>query len=315
VFDLRIDRVQTYEDRDRAMALYAPVSLLALPPVWLALIGCGFTAMFWATGLPPGEAAKVSGSSLLTLGFATVETPLQSGLAFIEAGLGLVMVAVLISYLPTIYSAFARREAAVTLLEVRAGTPPSPVELFLRYDRIHNLSELGKLWSSWEGWFADIEESHTSLAALTFFRSPQPNRSWVTAGGTILDAAALANAVLDVPHDPQADLCIRAGYIALRRIGDFFGIAYPETPQPGDPISITRAEFEAVCDQLAAGGVPLKADREAAWHAYAGWRVNYDTVLIALAALTLAPYAPWISDRGLRITRPRILGTTRRRRQ
>ena len=149
--------------------------------------------MFWATGLPPGEAAKVSGSSLLTLGFATVETPIQTVLAFVEAGLGLVMVAVLISYLPTIYSAFARREAAVTLLEVRAGTPPSPVEMFLRYNRIHNLDELGKIWTNWEGWFADIEESHTSLAALTFFRSPQPNRSWVTAAGTILDAAALAN--------------------------------------------------------------------------------------------------------------------------
>ncbi len=307
LFDLRTNRARSYAARDRAMALYAPVSLLALPPMWLLLVWIGFAAMFWAGGSEPPDAAKMSGSSLLTLGFATLDTPWAVGMAFVEASIGLVLVALLIAYLPTMYAAFARRETAVTMLEVRAGSPPSAIEMFQRYHRIHNLSEMGDLWVTWEIWFADVEESHTSLAALSFFRSPQPDRSWVTAAGTILDAASLANSTLDVPRDPHADLCIRAGYIALRRIADFFGISYNATPQPGDAISITRAEFDAACDDLATSGVPLKADREQAWRDFVDWRVNYDTVLLALAGLTMAPYAMWSSDRGLRPARAKVL--------
>jgi hypothetical protein len=164
---------------------------------------------------------------------------------------------------------------------------------------LKRLHLLGSLWTSWEAWFVDIEESHTSLASLSFFRSPQPHRSWVTAAGAVLDGASLVLAAVDIEHDSQADLCIRAGYLSLRYIASFFRIAYNPEPSPGDPISITREEFEAAYDELAQAGVPLKADREQAWHDFAGWRVNYDTVLIALAELTMAPYARWSSDRTL----------------
>ena len=116
-----------------------------------------------------------------------------------------------------------------------------------------------------------------------------------------------------MPRDPQAQLCIRAGFIALRRIADFFNVVYNKDPKPDDPISVSRYEFDAVCDQLAEKGVPLKADRDQAWRDYAGWRVNYDTVLLALAAITLAPYAPWSSDRSLLPTqRKSLLHKTKR---
>jgi hypothetical protein len=199
------------------------------------------------------------------------------------------------------YTAFARREAAVTMLEVRAGAPPAAVEAILRYHRIQGFDRLNDLWVTWELWFADLEESHTSLAALAFFRSPQPEHSWITAAGAVLDTAALVNAAVDIPHNPQADLCIRAGYLALRHVADYFGIRHNPAPRfPDEPISVTRPEFDDACDRLAAGGVPLKPDRERAWADFAGWRVNYDTVLLALAALTMAPEAPWSSDRSLR---------------
>jgi hypothetical protein len=210
------------------------------------------------------------------------------------------MVALLIAYLPTMYNAFQQRELAVTMLEVRAGSPPSAVEMIIRFHRLHSLENLHGLWESWETWFAQIEESHTSLAALVFFRSPQPDHSWVTASGAVLDAASLMRSTVDVPADTQADLCIRAGYLALRRIADFFGVAYNSAARfPDDPISITRVEFDAACSQLAAAGVPLTPDRDQAWQDFAGWRVNYDRVLLALAGLTMAPYAPWSSDRNL----------------
>jgi hypothetical protein len=166
-----------------------------------------------------------------------------------------------------------------------------------RYTRLSRLAQLGDLWTAWEAWVVDIEESHTSLAALSFFRSPQPHRSWVIAAGAVLDGAALVRSAVDIPADSQADLCIRAGYLALRSIATFFRISSNHNPSPTDPISVSRAEFEAALEELAEASVPLKADREQAWRDFVGWRVNYDTVLLTLAELTIAPRARWSSDR------------------
>jgi hypothetical protein len=275
------------------------------------LVLIAYMGMFLAAGAESwGIAFRDSGSSLLTLGFAQIDGLPGAVLAFSEATIGLVLVALLISYLPTMYGAFSRREIAVTMLEVRAGAPPSAIELFARYQRLQRMDKLNDLWVTWETWFADIEETHTSLAALTFFRSPQPDHSWVTAAGAVLDSAALAASTLDIPRDQQVDLCIRAGYLALQRISDFFGISYNPRPTVADPISISREEFDDACEQLAAARVPLKADRDQAWRDFKGWRVNYDKVLVSLAGLTMAPYAPWSSDRSL-VPQPALFNAKR----
>jgi hypothetical protein len=83
----------------------------------------------------------------------------------------------------------------------------------------------------------------------------------------------------------------------LREVAGFFGYDYDEDPSPTDPISVTRDEFDELCEQLAAQGVPIKADRDQAWRDFVGWRVNYDAVLLSLSAFVIAPYAPWNSDR------------------
>jgi hypothetical protein len=182
---------------------------------------------------------------------------------------------------------------------VRAGEPPSAIEMILRYNRIHVLDRMSEVWQEWENWFADIEESHTSLQPLVFFRSPRGDRSWVNAAGAVLDAAALTRSAIDIPADPQADLCIRAGFLALRHIADLFDIQYNPNPRfPDEPISITQTEFEEACKRLVDAGIPLKTDLQQAWYDFAGWRVNYDKVLLALAQITMAPKAAWISDRG-----------------
>ena len=93
--------------------------------------------------------------------------------------------------------AFRAREALVSLLEVRAGDPPSAREMILRYYRIHGLNRLSEEWQQWERWFADIQESHTFLAALVFFRSPDPKHSWVTAAGAVLDTASISKTQLN----------------------------------------------------------------------------------------------------------------------
>jgi len=112
----------------------------------------------------------------------------------------------------------------------------------------------------------------------------------------VLDAGALVASSLDVPRDPQVELTIRAGYLALRHIAAFFKIPFNANPKPDDPISIHREEFDAAHERLADAGLPLKPDRDQCWRDFAGWRVNYDGVLLILARLTMAPPAPWSSD-------------------
>jgi hypothetical protein len=296
-FRLRVKRA-TYEERDRIMAFFPPLSLFLMPMILLVLILLGYMLLFWALEPRPiPELFYLSGSSLLTLGYASVNTTASKLLEFSEAMIGLVLIAMLIAYLPTMYSAFSRRETAVVLWEARAGTPPTVAEMIARSHRTGELERLRDVWLFWQTWFAELEESHTSLSPLVFFRSPQPQRSWITAAGNVMDSAAFILSAVDVPFNPQAAFCIRAGFLALRQIADFIGLPHDTNPSPDTPISISRHEFDKVCDNLAAQDVPLKANREQAWRDFAGWRVNYDDVLLALAALTIAPYAPWISDR------------------
>lgn len=296
-----------YRRRDRVLALYAPMSLLALPGVWLLLVLAGYTALYWAVGVRPWASALLeSVSSLLTLGFRGPVDAVTTALVFTEAALGLGLLALLISYLPTIYASYSRREVMVTGLEAQAGSPPSSAALLERLARIEGLDTLDEFWQEWARWFADIEETHTTTPSLVYFRSPQPDRSWATAAGAVLDAASIAMSTLDIPRQPWAALCVRAGYVALRRIGDYYAIPYRADPAPDDPISVSREEYEEVCERLGAAGARLKADRDRAWRDFAGWRVNYDDILIALASLSMAPSAPWSADRAVPYRYPPI---------
>ncbi|MDQ6827503.1 MAG: hypothetical protein M3081_01390 [Gemmatimonadota bacterium] len=298
LFRLRIRFLKEYDDRDRVMALYAPASLLMLPMVWLTVVLFGYTAMYWALGMPSVRAAfTASGSSLLTLGFSPVEDFPETVLSFTEAAIGLVLIALFISYLPTMYAAFSRREAMVTRLELRAGSPPTGPEFLRRLKQLDMLDDTKQIWEQWEHWFVELEETHTSLAALPFFRSPQPQRSWVTAAGAVLDACVLSIAALERPREPQAELCARAGSVTLQHIAEYFRIEFNPYPTPDHPISVTRAEFDAACNRLAADGLRMREDGDRAWRDFSTLRAQYDTVLLALAALTMAPYAPWSSDR------------------
>lgn len=308
-FRVREKRAKSYDDVDRVMAYYAPVTLVLIPLVWAVCVTIGYMLVYWALGIQPlYQAFRLSGSSLLTLGFESSEEFLVTVLVFTEATIGLGLIALLIAYLPTMYTSFSRRAALVGMLEVRAGSPPTGAELIERAHRLemveqlelHMVGSLDELFRRWEVWFAEVEETHTSLAPLVFFRSPHPHLSWVTASGAVLDGAAILASTVDAPRTPSAELCIRSGYIALRSIADYHSLPFDRDPLPTDTISIDRTEFDRVYDRLDEAGVPLRPDRDQCWLDFAGWRVNYDRPLLAIAHLTRAPYAPWSSDRSLR---------------
>jgi hypothetical protein len=287
-----------FATRDRYLSLYAPLSLVLIPFAWFTLSIAGFAFVHWAmVGGSFASAIRLSGSSMLTLGVAFDPQFPDAFISFAQGALGIMLGALLISYLPSLYQSYQRRETLVGILESRAGLPPSPFEMLVRYRRVGALDLLDDLFDEWERWFAEVEESHTSFAALAFFRSPHPERSWITAAGVVLDTAALSLSVLDRPLSGRAALCLRTGFLCLRRIADYFGLPYDPDPAPDAPISVTRREFDLMLYELEAAGVPIRTDRDRAWRDFQGWRVNYDQALVGIAKMVVAPPARWSSDR------------------
>jgi hypothetical protein len=309
-YDALSARARTAEGSDRIMARYGPTALLALSVVWAAGVIIGFDLMLWAADRHTfHDALFLSGSSITTLGVVPPNGTLESVLIFAEALIGLGIIALLISYLPTIYTMFSQREAEVVKFDVRAGSPPTAIEMLTRYHRIEWIDGLPDEWRRWEQWFAEVEQSHTTHPILVFFRSQRPRSSWITCAGAVLDTMAVTVSALDVPDDPQAEISMRAGFLALRAIANFFGAPIDDDPAPNAPISVYRQEFLLLCEELEARGLPVKEDREQAWHDFAGWRVNYDQALLAICALFAAPPTPWSSDRISHIRKPTFFRT------
>jgi hypothetical protein len=295
VFEAAARQRTTYAGRDQIMAMYAPVGLVMLPIAWLIILSFGYTAIYWALG--EGDfltCYSLSNSSLLTLGSVEARTISISAFSYSEATLGLLLITLLISYLPTMYQAFSRRELVVARLELRCGTNRTATELINWLNRNGSLSDDGPQWAQWEEWFVEIEETHTSLPILSFFRSPQPGRSWITGASIILDAAAVIISAIDQKRDPQMELCFKAGCIAINRVSRYFqdrAHAEPsETVTDKDPVEDpTRRDFFTTLEQLREAGVPLKEDAEQAWKSYRELRSRYANAVQYLAKLTMAP--------------------------
>jgi hypothetical protein len=296
LFDFAARRASTFAHRDRILAHYAPVALVALPIGWLAMVGAGFTAIYWALGVESvTKSYELSGSSLLTLGTTPVQGLVLNVFSYSEATLGLLLLTLLISYLPTIYQAFSRRETVVAQLELRSGVPASAVGLLLWLGHDKNFSNDDTHWLAWEQWLVEIDESHTSLPVLAFFRSPQAGRSWVLAAGLILDAANLLFSALDVPRSRQVELTFTAGVLALNRVHRFFDTkagtkpAELRTHEEMEATTPGRAEFAEAWQALQDAGLPLRADEQTAWQHYKERRVRYEPALKFLGALLMTP--------------------------
>ncbi|UOQ54484.1 hypothetical protein [Hymenobacter cellulosivorans] len=295
LFSFLAARYTTYAKRDRIMALYAPVGLVALPIIWLLILSAAYAFIYWALG--EGDFTKsylLSSSSLLTLGSVEATTVLISIVTYSEATFGLLLITLLISYLPTMYQAFTRRELVVARVELRCGTNRTATELLLWLNRSGNLTDDGAQWKTWEEWFIEIEETHTSLPILSFFRSPQPGRSWVTTADLILETAAVIISTVDQKRDPEMELCFKAGCVAINRVSRYFEERAQAEPAEAitdeDPIEDpTRRDFFQTYDLLGEEGVALRPDREEAWQKYKELRTRYSNAVQFLGKLTMAP--------------------------
>src|SRR6266566_1880900 len=296
-------RVPSNELRDAIMAFYAPLSVMLLPLAWAILLIIGFTMMFWGVSEPSlGMALSLSGAAITTEGFLAPKGVAQTTLYIFAGVIGLGIVGLLITFLPTVYSIYSQREEEVTRVAFRFGAPPSGVKVLVQSYRLGLAHELDEFWHAWEEWFTDMDETHISNMEVIFYRSSQPGTSWITTAGAILDASALFSSTVDRQDVPWLNLCFQAGSHTLSDIAIDVGIPLGSALAPGGSIHVTRAEYDAACEQLSSAGVPLKGDRDESWRDFVRMRSQYDTSLIALANFVHAPEAPWSSDRTLGIT-------------
>jgi hypothetical protein len=289
--------------RDRILASQPAAFILTQLVVWLALFYAGFSLMLQVLdrrGYP--SAFAQAGSSLFTLGYAGPTDAPLTAVDYVAAATGLVVVALQIGYLPTLYSAFNRRETEVTLLAARAGTPPWGPELLARtrfgFEPGDDGAVMTDFYLNWERWSADVAESHTNYPVLLRFRSPRPLASWVVAMIAVLDSAALWLA-LSPGRAPrrEARLALRTGFTALRWIAQALRIPVNEDPDPDAPLRLTYEEYLQGIERIASTSFPLERTPEEAWPDFRGWRVNYEEVAYALADRLDAVPAQWTGPR------------------
>jgi hypothetical protein len=290
--------------RDRILATQAAAVLVGQLVVWLGIFLAGFTLILWPfRGRSITSALTDAGSSIFTLGFAEPQGTTPAVLVFIAAATGMVVVALQIGYLPTLYAAFNRRETEVTLLVSRAGFPSWGPELLARThyalgSGTSTLNTLPDLYKQWERWSSDVAESHTTYLPLVRFRSPQPYSSWVIALLSVLDSAALLLTLSpgQAPIVP-ARLCLRSGFVCLNRIARAMGIDVPLEADPEAKITLTYAEFLEAYHRLLEVGFPMTRKPEDAWPDFVGWRVNYESAAYHIAAAIDAVPALWSGPR------------------
>ena len=285
--------------REGMLGVFAPALVVLLLVVWVVVLLLGFGLLIYALRdeLRPqpanlGEAMYAAGTALLTIGFGDF-VPTGTGarlISLVAAGTGLGIVALVITYLFSLYGAFQRREVHVVMLDARAGAPPSGVALLETYARLGIVDELPDLFASWEVWTAEVLDSHVAYPILGFFRSSHDNESWVSSVGAVLDAATLVlTAVEGVPRG-HAEMMAAMGEHLVEDVGQTYG--FENEPGAG----IARAEFEEARQRLADAGYAL-ADADRAWRNFSARRSHYAARLNLLAEQWVSPPSQWIGDR------------------
>jgi hypothetical protein len=302
-YKLATRRVRTYAARDQRLATQASTTILMQLTVWLSVFYVGFALLlmpFERTGW--SHAFAQAGSSLFTLGYAGPTDAALTVIDYLAAATGLVVVALQVGYLPTLYAAFNRRETEVTLLSSRAGTPAWGPEILARTRFGFGVEDDGAVMDAfylqWERWAADLSESHTNYPVLTRFRSPAKLSSWLVALVAVLDSAALWVA-LSPGSAPatEARLALRMGFLSLRAVAETVGLDVDHDPDPDNELELTYDEYLVGVARISSTSFTIERTPEEAWPDFRGWRINYEAVAYALMDRLDAVPGPWTGIR------------------
>ncbi|HEV7891871.1 MAG TPA: potassium channel family protein [Pyrinomonadaceae bacterium] len=289
--------------RDRYLSYYGPLSLILLIIVWAVGLVTGFALLQWAVHSPLqtpehlehfGAYLYMSGVTFFTLGFGDVFPLANTGrtLAVVEAGTGFGFLAVVIGYLPVLYQSFSRREVTISMLDARAGTPPTAVELLRRYSEAGRLDKLSELLQEWERWAADLLESHLSYPVLCYYRSQHDNQSWLASLTCVLDTCALVLVGVDGAHAWQARLTFAMARHAVVDISQIFNtrpVSFERERMPDEDLAGLRAF-------LSRSGISLRAGSDAD-DQLRSLRRLYEPYVNGLSCHLLIPLPPWLPEK------------------
>jgi hypothetical protein len=286
---------------DSMLSYYGPLSLLLLLAFWALALVTGFGLVHY--GLHDklsgalfdsdfGNALYLSGTTLFTLGLGDIlpASPMGRFITVLEAGIGFGFLALVIGYLPVLYQAFSRREVTISLLDARAGSPPTAFEILRRQSGVQGAEALTELLHDWEQWSADLMESHLSYPALAYFRSQHDNQSWIASLTAILDVCALTMVGLEGMCQYQARMTFAIARHALVDLSQVF--AAP----PDKHSTINRLSPEALAElrkRLHAAGL-LLADGEIAAEELRRLQALYEPYAVSLAGYLRLDLPPWI---------------------
>jgi Ion channel len=284
--------------REAWLSWFGPLSLLVLLALWAFGIILAFGAMHWALGSalvmrehPPGflDDLYLSGTTFFTLGLGDVVPRVAAAkvLVVTESGLGFAFLAIIIGYLPVIYQAFSRREIAISMLDARAGSPPTAGELLRRHPMGIDPTGLGALLGEWERWSAEILESHLSYPVLAYYRSQHGNQSWLAALTTVLDTSALVMVTGAEPCARQARLTFAMARHAVVDLAQVFSAPRPD--QLGERLS--EPDLVRLIQQLGEAGSRLEAPETRA--RFSELRLMYELYVAALSEHLALPLPGW----------------------
>ena len=291
--------------REELLGLFGPASLLMLVVLWTVSLIVAYALIFWGLDSQLGAKANLpptiwsdlyfSASNFFTLGLGDLlpHAPAIRAITMIEAGNGLGFLGLVIAYLPTLYSSFSSREANISLLDARAGSPATAGEMLRRHAHFGELRNLDSLLEDWEDWSAALMESHVSYPVLSYFRSQHTNQSWVAALTAILDTCALVMIGVNEVPDWQARLTFAICRHALVDITQVFH----RPPLISKDDRLTVEEFETLRGNLQREGITLGKNPDA-YARLKYLRDMYEPYAYALSELLLMPMPPWLRTGG-----------------
>lgn len=299
---LFVGRLRNPRKRETAFSYYGPMSLILLLVVWASAMVIGFALIFFSLGSPFSDGTQqpglrsdlyVSGTTIFTLGLGDVtpRSPWARELIILEAGTGLGFLAVVMGYFPVLYSAFSRREVTISLLDARAGSPPTAAELMRRHSYEGAEQALTLLLAEWERWSAELMESHISYPLLCYFRSQHNNQSWISALTSILDTSALLIAGVRGHEARQAQLTFAMARHAMVDLAQILSLA----PVNNGPNRLPPESFQKLHDSLCQSGVSVCNDGHSI-DRLRDMRALYEGYATALSEYLRMPLPPWISD-------------------
>jgi hypothetical protein len=298
-----IKRLRDPRKQEAALSFYGPLSLIFLLVVWasgmvvgFALIYFGLNSRFKDELQKPGLRTDlyVSGTTIFTLGLGDVTplSPLTRELIILEAGTGFGFLAVVMGYFPVLYGAFSRREVSISLLDARAGSPPTAAELMRRHSFDGAEQALSVLLTEWERWSAELLESHISFPLLCYFRSQHTHQSWLSALTSILDTSALLIAGVQGHEARQAQLTFAMSRHAVVDLAQILSLE----PVTDAADRLPDSRYEQLYGMLCSSGVSMCRD-DRSIERLKEMRALYEGYAEALSRYLYMPLPPWIADR------------------